>query len=330
MSVNEGLDGLSSVDWTKLHHAYGTAEDVPGQVRALRSADGDERGRALHELYGNVYHQGTRWQASGHVVPFLAGLVDDPATPDRVAVLGLLRAVALGDCDDTWLPFDPGRAFAQASGVTDGDVAKVLDWLYGGAAEEDGSAEKDGSAEEGGEGGEGDEAGKGREGGEDVADAVAAAWDRDAYLAAAAISDRFAAWLDDRDPMIAANAAELVTWFPATEPVISRLLRLPAAGGYEVARASANLSLAYLAPDDPAIDGRLTELLAAESPGVRLTAAVALAFRIGDLLPDAGLQALAEARDHTAELDARMFPIPWDRSLLGFAALALQRIGLSP
>lgn len=62
---------------------------------------------------------------------------------------------------------------------------------------------------------------------------------------------------------------------------------------------------------------------------MRVTAAVALAFRLGDRLPDTGLQALADARGHADEITEDAFPVPWDRSLLGFAALALHRIGLS-
>ncbi|WP_433182091.1 hypothetical protein [Actinoallomurus sp. CA-150999] len=297
------LDGLETVSWAELHHAYGSAADVPGQLTALLSADAEERHQAYAQLYGNVYHQGTRWQASRHVVPFLTELADDPATPDRAAVVDLLRVVALGDRDDTHLPFEPDREFAQAKNVTDTDVATVVDWLYG----------------DDGDGGETEES-----------DTVAVSWDRDAYLAAAAISDRFAAWTSDPDPMIAAGAAELLAWFPATRPVVSRLLEIPETETHRVARASANLSLGYLAPDEPAIDNRLTALLAAEPFGVQLTAAVALALRLGDQLPDAGLQLLAEAHDHADEINAADFPIPWNRSLLGFAALALYRIGLSP
>ncbi|MFC4120443.1 hypothetical protein [Nonomuraea zeae] len=298
------LAGLESIGWAELHHAYGPAVDVPGQLRSLLSADAGARGWARHQLWGNVYHQGTRWQASCHVVPFLTELVADPATPDRAAVLALLRAVALGDRDDTQLPFDPGREFAKAESVTGDDVAATLSLLYGGAA------------------GDGDE---------QFVDAVAVSWDRDAYLAAARISDRFAAWTDDPDPAIAAGAAELLVWFPATASVLARLRDVPGTAGHEVARASANLSLSYLAPGEASIDDRLTALLtAAGSFGVQLTAAVALALRLGDRLPDAALRILAEARDHAGEIDARTFPIPWDRSLLGFAALALHRIGLSP
>ncbi|MEV4002433.1 hypothetical protein [Actinomadura sp. NPDC049753] len=294
------LEGLEAVDWAGLHHAYGPAEDVPGQLTALLSEDAEERHQAHAQLRGNVYHQGTRWQVSCHVVPFLTKLADDPATPDRAAVVDLLRAVALGDRDDTCLPFEPDREFAQADNVTSTDVATVVRWLY------------DEDAEPG------------------ECDAVAVSWDRDAYLAAAAISDRFVAWTGDPDPMIAAMAAELLAWFPATRPAVSHLLEVPETEEHRVARASANLSLGYLAPDEPAIDHRLTTLLAARTFGIRLTAAVALAIRLGEQIPDAGVGVLAEAQDHADEISATAFPIPWDRSLLGFAALALYRIGLSP
>ncbi|MFB4301218.1 hypothetical protein [Actinomadura sp. NTSP31] len=295
------LEDLETVDWAGLHHAYGSAEDVPGQLTALLSADAEERHQAQYQLHGNVYHQGTRWQASCHVVPFLTALVDDPATPDRAAVVSLLRVIALGDRDDTHLPFDPDREFARAENVTDADVAAVVDWLYG-----DGGKEPEKS------------------------EAVAASWDRDAYLAAAALSNRFAAWADDPDPVIAARAAELLAWFPAARPTVSRLLQVPATKEHQLARASANLSLGYLAPGEPAVDDRLTALLAAGPFGVRLTAAVALALRLGARLPDAALQILAEAPDHTDEITVTAFPIPWDRSLLGFTALALYQLGLTP
>ncbi|MFF5261975.1 hypothetical protein ACFY4C_23810 [Actinomadura viridis] len=297
------LEGLDTVDWADLHHAYGSAADVPGQLTALLSADAEERHQAHNQLRGNVYHQGTRWQASCHVVPFLTGLVDDPGTPDRAAVADLLRAIALGDRDDTHLPFEPAREFARAENVTSTDVAAVVDWLNSDNEDGDGPEESE---------------------------AVAVSWDRDAYLAAAAVSDRFAAWTDDPDPMIAARAAELLSWFPATRSVVARLMDIPAAEGNQVARASANLSLGYLAPDASAADDRLTALLAAGTFGVQLTAAVALALRLGDRIPDAGLQILAEARDRADEITATAFPVPWRRSRLGFTALALYRIGLSP
>lgn len=298
------LVGLDLVGWAGLHHAYGGAGDVPAQLRALLSSDAEDRRRARHELTGNIYHQGTRWQASSHVVPFLAALVDHRATPDRPAVLSILRAVGLGDRDDTALPFDARREFAAAETVTGRDVAAMLDWLYGGGAED------------------GDEA-------EEVFDAVAVAWDRDAYLAAAAVADRFVTWTSDPDPVVAAQAAELLAWFPGTDDAVAALTAIPEAGDWEVARASANLTLAYLPAAGPGTDQRLADLLTTASYSVRLTAAVALALRLGDRTPDTALGVLLEARDHAADLTPERFPLPWARSLTGFASTALYRVGLA-
>jgi hypothetical protein len=52
------LDGLDRVNWARLNHAYGSAADVPGHIRALRSADASQRADALWQLYGNIFHQG--------------------------------------------------------------------------------------------------------------------------------------------------------------------------------------------------------------------------------------------------------------------------------
>src|SRR2546430_17092296 len=90
------LEGLDQVAWSQLHHAYGPAADVPDQLRALRSPDVGTRRQARQQLTGNIYHQGTRWQASGYAVPFLVALVDDQTTPDRVMVAAALRAGAAG------------------------------------------------------------------------------------------------------------------------------------------------------------------------------------------------------------------------------------------
>ena len=90
------LEGLDHVDWANLYHAYGPATDVPGLIRALASPNPEARERARDRLYLNIWHQGTRWQASAYAVPFLLELLGDPATPDRLPILHLLLALALG------------------------------------------------------------------------------------------------------------------------------------------------------------------------------------------------------------------------------------------
>lgn len=74
MSVVYGrpLSELGEVDWTQLKHAYGSAEDVPDQLRAVAAGDQE----AFSDLYGNLWHQGTVYQATAYAVPFLIGLLD--------------------------------------------------------------------------------------------------------------------------------------------------------------------------------------------------------------------------------------------------------------
>ena len=90
------LEEIDNVDWSSLHHAYGTAEDVPGLIRALISPSKSERDGALYELFGNIWHQGTVYEATAFAVPFLIDLLNSPSTPDRSAVAMLIASIAGG------------------------------------------------------------------------------------------------------------------------------------------------------------------------------------------------------------------------------------------
>ncbi|MET8151308.1 hypothetical protein ACIBSW_31825 [Actinoplanes sp. NPDC049668] len=99
------LEGLDGVAWAGLEHAYGSAADVPDLIRALRDTDPAARQNARRGLYGNIFHQGTRYEASAHAVPFLIELLADPGTRERNELLSLLTSLAIG-YDESWLP-DP-------------------------------------------------------------------------------------------------------------------------------------------------------------------------------------------------------------------------------
>lgn len=116
------LDGLDKIDWGRLTHAYGPADDVPGQIRGLLSADREQRGQALWQLYGNIFHQGTRYEATAHAVPFLLELLSNPDTPDRIELIGLLSSIAIG-YDETWLPDGLPIADLRASAAGEVEVA---------------------------------------------------------------------------------------------------------------------------------------------------------------------------------------------------------------
>ena len=92
------LDDLDTIPWEQLTHAYGSAQDVPGLLRALRTAPPNQKGEdsPLWCLFGNIWHQGTVYEATAFAVPFLIEAAEDRQTRDRVGVLQLLAAIANG------------------------------------------------------------------------------------------------------------------------------------------------------------------------------------------------------------------------------------------
>jgi hypothetical protein len=293
------LADLDSVVWACLHGTYRSAEDVPRYLAALRSPDPTVRGDALNALWDAVVHQGTRWQISAHVVPFLVRLIDDPGTPARAALTTLLRHVGLGARGDRDLPFDPQVAFGRfgAQTVTRQQEDMVIERVY--YLEEDFTEDW-----------------------VDIANACVEKWDAEAYWATAAHVDAYRRWLDD-DPQVASQAAELLAWFSPAEPTIAAL---QSADRNDAVRASANLTLAHLNVSPAATADRMTSLLDHHSPVVRTTAAITVAYRLGQNLPDQALNILINAKDSQ---DLPEFPLSWrERAPRGYVALALQRLGL--
>ncbi|MFD6115269.1 hypothetical protein ACFWG0_34960 [Streptomyces yangpuensis] len=126
------LAGLDDVDWAGLSHAYRSAHDVPGRIRALCGSDDEARKEAFSSLFSSIFHQGSRYSAS------LASLMKTdswlcprertadvhhfgrhlPPTCSNVDDLG--RRSSEMDCDGVWV-FSPvvsvppaGQASARA------------------------------------------------------------------------------------------------------------------------------------------------------------------------------------------------------------------------
>jgi hypothetical protein len=85
--------GIDEVDWAALRHAYGSAEDVPGWLRGLASADAAEREAALDRMYGAVHPQGDVYDSTLACVPFLFALVGCEEVPDRGGIVELLVSI---------------------------------------------------------------------------------------------------------------------------------------------------------------------------------------------------------------------------------------------
>lgn len=90
------LDGLDAIEWSELAHAYGTADDVPRLLRELASDDAGVREGALWALHGNIWHQGTIYEATAPAVPFLIELAGRNGQGDRAEILALLARIASG------------------------------------------------------------------------------------------------------------------------------------------------------------------------------------------------------------------------------------------
>ncbi len=90
------LERLDRVPWAELEHAYGAAEDVPELLRKLLDPDPAVRSETIWTLYGNVFHQGTRYPATPYVIPFLIELCECSETPGRGDLLDYWKSLITG------------------------------------------------------------------------------------------------------------------------------------------------------------------------------------------------------------------------------------------
>ncbi|MGV9456656.1 HEAT repeat domain-containing protein [Streptomyces sp. NPDC003635] len=116
--------GIDEVDWASMHHAYGSAEDVPALLRGLASADLAERETALDGLYGAVHHQGDVYDSTLACVPFLFALAACPLVPDRGAVVELLVSIG-GEGDGPSAVRAGAEVFVQLAGDPDAGVRRT-------------------------------------------------------------------------------------------------------------------------------------------------------------------------------------------------------------
>ncbi|MEV7546613.1 HEAT repeat domain-containing protein [Streptomyces sp. NPDC089915] len=110
--INElagGIDGIDGIDWTGMGHAYGPGGDIPRWLRDMASPDPEVRRRAFGDFYGAAHHQGDVYPCTVAALPYLLGLADDPATPDRAAVAALVLSIGreAADRDDDCIRFAP-------------------------------------------------------------------------------------------------------------------------------------------------------------------------------------------------------------------------------
>ncbi|MGW1991305.1 hypothetical protein [Embleya sp. NPDC001921] len=311
MTIFDALDGLDAVDWAGLEHAYGSAGDVPAQIRALTSDDSAARERALGALYGNIFHQGSRYEASTFAVPFLVGLAADTATQGRAEILALIGSLTVG-YDESHLPRGLDIAGRRTeveelrSGDRDAMRRRVEEWVDEAVDARDRRVREmrlrmfdpEGSYE----------------------------WARHelaVYDAVRAQVPRLAGLLDDPDPGVRAGAVYVLAWFPEeSEHILPRLLDLLAVEPLPGVEAGILIATALMAAADDAemADVLRRRLSAGGEPVVRWAAATGLA-RLRVLDEDV-VEVLAAAVVDPPEQGMPGIPFH-DGDLRGYASLAL-------
>jgi hypothetical protein len=123
------LETLEEIPWRDLNHAYGPAVDVPDLIRAVAFGDGEARARAWNELYGNLWHQGTVYEASSHAIPFLLEIAAKDTAPDLHDVIVYLTCLARGSsCLDVHQHLIYRSADAIPAEVEE-RLAQELEWV---------------------------------------------------------------------------------------------------------------------------------------------------------------------------------------------------------
>jgi hypothetical protein len=274
------LDGLDDIDWGALTHAYGSAGDVPDLVRALRSPDADVRAEARYELYGNIHHQGTRYEASAYAVPYLLELVADRATPDRSELVLLLATLATGNLSDAAVDgFPVAQLRAEANRVPE---PTRQEWLRLLRAWSDGFDENGPSAPLPLSTAE-----------LRLLDSVHAL---SAYEAVAAGVPTLVTLLDDPDDELIGHAIFALAWFPEQAAIIKpHLVGIAVAEKAPVGVISAALmALGLVLPASTHdLDDLLVTQLVAPEPEIRWAAAMASARLAGTAAPEQAVDELA-------------------------------------
>lgn len=120
------LDDLETVPWHKYRHAYGPATDVPKWLNELSKEVSDQKSNeAFAQLAHSICHQGTVYEATSYVVPFLLELVSLPNNPNKEGILALLASVADGR---SYLDVH-GNRLNLAESVMKAKLALELQWI---------------------------------------------------------------------------------------------------------------------------------------------------------------------------------------------------------
>jgi hypothetical protein len=74
---------LDQVNWTKHKGAFHLTARLPGYVRQMTAEDEQKRREARDTVFEEIFHQGSIYGATPHVVPFLIEMLAEESVPDK-------------------------------------------------------------------------------------------------------------------------------------------------------------------------------------------------------------------------------------------------------
>lgn len=272
------FEHLDEVDWASMNHAYGSAADVPELIRNIASDDDEVREEAFYAAYGNIFHQGSRYEATAPAVPFLLEILQQPDYPAQAALLYLLSHLVMG-YSESWIPYGVGF---QIEGMRE-ELAE----LEARPAEERENDEKD-------------DLGWGT-------DEEWLRWHVNITDEARKGVPRFMRLLGSDDEYVRTAAAFMLSWLPEDLEMFSPALwELASNDESDTVRANALIALAIASGDESFEEYReeVEGMLADGEPIVQFAAAVALGTWNPEGVPDAVVQVLLDAIARSGSEDA--------------------------
>jgi hypothetical protein len=90
------LENLEKIDWGSVQHCNGPANNIPKLLQDLLSNDKKTQSSAILQLFDNIWHHGTVYEATAPVVPFLYEILENPSCYERFSIVWLLGVIANG------------------------------------------------------------------------------------------------------------------------------------------------------------------------------------------------------------------------------------------
>src|SRR5262249_39578440 len=82
-----------SIDWNSLQGCYKRATEMPVFLRSLLSPAAEEHRWAMEEISSAIFHQGTVYEVTPWVIPYLFELLEDDGVAEKDSLACLLAAL---------------------------------------------------------------------------------------------------------------------------------------------------------------------------------------------------------------------------------------------